>query len=131
MTKIRDTALSSFNSSNQRGTHPSDSKHSSARHRLANSPKNAHQSSNKRAGPSPAGGSPKRLRAGSIEEDVIFIEDSRAAASSSKSLPEHHNIGHRVTAEKEAERAGKHESEKMLEPKKVLGLFRVNRTKLA
>jgi len=71
------------------------------------------------------------LRAGSIEEDVIFIEDSRAAASSSKSLPEHHNIGHRVTAEKEAERAGKHESEKMLEPKKVLGLFRVNRTKLA
>jgi hypothetical protein len=135
MTPIRNIALSSFNSSsNQRRAHPTDGKHNSPRRRLADSVKSPLQSRNKRAGPSAVGGrggSPKRLRAGSIGDDVIVIEASSAAAGPSGSLPEHDNRGNRVMAERKAEEAGNGRDERVLDPKKVLKLFRVDQKKLA
>jgi hypothetical protein len=131
MAPIRDIALASFNASNGRGgNHPSDGKHSTAR-RLADSLKNPHQSRNKRAGPSTdgrPGDSPKRLRAGSIGEDVIVIDkDSRAAAGPSKPLTEDHDSVKRET-ENVMSTGG---DEKMFDPRKVLKLFRVDQKKLA
>ena len=134
MTQIRDIALSSFNSSNQRGTRPANSKHSSPRRRLAGSLKSPLQSRNKRAGPSAdkvRGASPKRLRAGSIGEDVIVVEASSAVAGPSKPLPKHHNRRHRAMAGRETEKVGESRDERTLDPRKVLKLFRVDRKKLA
>jgi hypothetical protein len=116
MAQIRDVALS-FNQRAQ----PTGSKH-----KALNSPLHTR---NKRAGPSSdrrQGGSPKRLRAGSIGEDVIVIEDSNAA-SPSKSLHQHHND--KVIAEKEA-KVGKGREERTLDPR-MLKLFRVDQKKLA
>jgi hypothetical protein len=71
------------------------------------------------------------LRAGSIGDDVIVIEASSAAAGPSGSLPEHDNRGNRVMAERKAEEAGNGRDERVLDPKKVLKLFRVDQKKLA
>jgi len=92
------------------------------------------QSHNKRAGPSAdggQGGSPKRLRAGSIGDDVIVIEASSTAAGPSGSLPEHDSRGSGVMAERKAEEVGNGRDERVLDPKKVLKLFRVDQKKLA
>lgn len=135
MTQIRNIALSSFNPSSQRGTRPTDSKHSSPRRHLADPLRSPLQSHNKRAGPSADGersGSPKRLRTGSIGEDVIIVEASGATACPSRSPPEHHKRGHRAMAEREtdSEKVGKGKDERTLDPRKVLKLFRVDQKKL-
>ena len=136
MTQIRNIALSSFNPSSQRESRPTDSKHSSLRRHLTDSLKSPLQSHNKRAGPSADGGrsgSPKRLRAGSIGEDVIIVEASSATASPSKSPPERHNRGHTAMTERktDAEKVGKGKDERKLDPMRVLKLFRVDQKKLA
>jgi len=135
MTPIRDTALSSFNSCNQRGNHPSDSKHgSTAQHRFTVAPKSPLHPRSKRAGPStsPGGrrhGSPKRLRASPVGEDVIVIDDSRASPGPPPKSPPKPN---RTMAERGAgEKAGKGGDDGMLDPRKVLRLFRVDQKKLA
>jgi hypothetical protein len=134
MTQIRNIALSSFNPSSQRGTRPTESTHTSPRRHLVDSLKIPLQFRNKRAGPSADGGrsgSPKRLRAGSIGEDVIVIEASSATASPSP--PKHHNREHRAMTEREAdsEKVSKDKDESTLDPRKVLKLFRVDQKKLA
>lgn len=136
MTQIRNIALSSFNPSSQRGTRPTESKHSSPRRHLVDSLKIPLQSHNKRAGPSADGeriGSPKRLRAGSIGEDVIVVEASSATASPSRSPPKHHDRGHRAMTEREvdSEKVSKDKDERTLDPRKVLKLFRIDQKKLA
>jgi hypothetical protein len=70
------------------------------------------------------------LRAGSIGDDVIVIEASSAAGPSG-SLPEHDNRGNRVMAERKAEEVDNGRDEGVLDPKKVLKLFRVDQKKLA
>ena len=75
---IRRTALPSLNLSKQRMDHVSDSKHNSTG-RLAESLKKPFETRSKRAGPSAEGqrdSSPKRLRTGSIGDDVITTEDN-------------------------------------------------------
>ena len=142
MAPIRDIALSSFNSCNQRENPPSDSKHgTTARHRLAETLKSPLHSRNKRAGPltSPGErrheGSPKRLRAGSVGEDVIVIDDPRASPSpSSKSPPKLHKGEQNRTMMVErgaSEKASKGADDGTLDPRKVLRLFRVDQKKLA
>lgn len=129
MTQIRGIVLSSFNLSKERSGHHSDSKLNTTR-RLTESLKKPFQSHSKRAGPSAEGrgnNSPKRLRAGPVEDDVIVIEDSGEVSSPSKSVSQHDRSGHGAKAEIEAA-AG---NEKTLDPKKVLQLFRVNQKRLA
>jgi hypothetical protein len=129
MTQIRGIALSSFNLSKERRGHLSDSKLNSTR-RLTESLKKSFQSHSKRAGPSAEGrgnSSPKRLRAGPVEDDVIVIEDSGEVSSPSKSVAQHDSSGHGAKTEIEAA-AG---DMKTLDPKKVLQLFRLNQKKLA
>jgi hypothetical protein len=136
MTQIRNIALSSFKPSSQRGTRLTESKYNSPRRHLMDSLKIPLRSHNKRADPSADGGrsgSLKRLRAGSIVEDVIVVEASSATASPSRSSPKHHNRGHRAMTEREAdsEKVSKDKDERTLDPRKVLKLFRIDQKKLA
>lgn len=122
MTQIRSVALSSFNLSKSR--EPSNSKSSTARH-VARSPKKPFQSRSRCAGPSARrmDSPPKRLRAGSIGDDVIVVEDPSAMA---EVLPEPYRNG--VMDERETE-VGR--DEKALDHKRVLRLFRVDHKRLA
>jgi len=124
MTQIRSVALSSFNLSKHRD--PSNSKPSTARH-VAGSPKKSLQSRSKCAGPSARRmeSPPKRLRAGSIGDDVIIVEDPRAMA---EVVPEPYRNGRGVMGEREPEVG---QDEKALDPKRVLRLFRVDHKRLA
>jgi len=124
MTQIRSVALSSFNLSKHRD--PSNSKPSTARH-VAGSPKKSLQSRSKCAGPSARRmeSPPKRLRAGSIGDDVIIVEDPRAMA---EVVPEPYRNGRGVMGEREPEVG---QDEKALDPKRALRLFRVDHKRLA
>lgn len=68
---------------------------------------------------------PKRLRAGSIGDDVIVVEDPRAMA---EVVPEPYRNGREVMGERET-KVGR--DEKALDPKRVLRLFRVDHKRLA
>jgi hypothetical protein len=135
MTPIRNIALSSFNSSNQRRAHPTDGKHNSPRRRLADSVKSSSplQSRNKRAGPSADGGEVVlRSDCGLVpSETTLSPSCSSAAAGPSGSLPEHDNHGYSVMAERKAEEVGNGRDERVLDTKKLLTLFRVDQKKLA
>jgi len=74
------------------------------------------------------------LRAGSVGEDVIVIDDSRESPSPSpKSLPKlHKSEQNRTMVERGAgEKVSKGGDDGTLDPRKVLGLFRVDQKKLA
>lgn len=105
-----------------------------ARRRLTETLKSPLNSLNKRAGPSssPGGrrhGSPKRVRADSVAEDIIVIDDSRASPSlSSKPLPKLHKGEQNRTGT--GEKVSKVGDDGTLDPRKVLRLFRVDQKKL-
>ena len=74
------------------------------------------------------------MRAGSVGEDVIVIDDPRASPiPSSKSTPKlHKGEQNRATVERgAAEKASKDADDGTLDPRKVLRLFRVDQKKLA
>jgi hypothetical protein len=74
------------------------------------------------------------LRASSVGEDVIVIDDPRASPSpSSKSPPKlHKGEQTRTMAERGAvEKASKGADDGTLDPRKVMRLFRVDQKKLA
>jgi len=86
--EIRRTALSSLIASKERKDHLGDNKHRTTL-RLAESLKKPFQSGDKRAGPSTEGredSSPKRLRTGSVGDDVFATGDNEKTLDVKKVL---------------------------------------------
>jgi hypothetical protein len=136
MTKLRDMALSCYYKlSTKRDIQPDESNHSSAHH-IVQSLKEPFRSHKKRLAVTPDGnlhrdGSAKRPRADPIRDDnVIVIEDSEPEEGGSKVEPQQRHEGRqRTKVDKGCAKTG--ESEKVLDSKKILKLFRVDEKKLA
>jgi len=124
MTQLRDMALSSYNLSRQRDVQPDESKHA-AQHIVQSLKAHSWSDKNRHAGVHRPGDTSARRPRASPDNNVIVIEDSEPEEGE----PQRHDSRQQTQVNKA--RVGTGEVGKVLDPTKILKLFRVDEKKLA